>query len=206
MLKLVHTKFRFITLFLALTFLMAGCSLPVQESINPKVVQLFEIKEDVYTQRNMFISTFGKHGEQYIDTTNYGNRVFIPVNTKVKLRDINFKKISFTYDGNLVILTNNVRYSKTTIEEVFWRYFGEQKVDLSKFTKLERNAINAGLLSDKTVPGMRKEAVLVSRGFPPAHKTSSLKADKWRYWQNQWDSVMISFKDNNVTSINEVTQ
>ena len=182
-----------------LGFGLVGCG---GAKLSPQVQQAFEKKQEMYTQRNMFISTIGRFGQKVIDTTNYGNGVVIPVNTKVKFKDINARQMSFTYNGSMVILKNTPKYSNTNMEQMVNRYFAPKKVNLAKFTKAEREAIhNASIVSDRVAVGMSKEAVLVSRGYPPAHATSSTKADTWKFWENRFNTTLIHFKNNKVVKI-----
>jgi hypothetical protein len=53
----------------------------------------------------------------------------------------------------------------------------------------EVEAIRAG----KVVEGMSKQAVLVSYGIPPEHKTTSPDANRWMYWTTRFVSKEICF-------------
>ena len=70
--------------------------------------------------------------------------------------------------------------------------FGALPVDLSNFSDGERELIHEG----KVELGMSKEAVILSRGYPPKHRTMSLNSDTWRYWKNRFDSRNFIFKNN----------
>jgi len=209
---------------LILSFGLVGCG---GASLSPKVQDAFNNKREMYTQRNMFISKYDRYGQKFVETTNYGNGVMIPVNTKVRFKDVNSKQMSFTYKGNLVMLRNIPKYSGTNVEEMINRYFGPKKVNLSKFTRLEKDAILSkkettipggvhvspfgvhksgpvtSLSASKIVVGMSKEAVLVSRGYPPVHATSSLKSDKWKYWETKFNTRIVEFKNDKVSNIIE---
>ena len=182
-----------------LGFALTGCG---GASLTPQVQQAFDKNQEMYTQRNMFISKIGRYGQKYIETTNYGNGIVIPVNTKIKFKDVNAKQMSFTYEGSLVMLQNIPKYSNTSIEQMVKRYFAPKKVNLSKFTKAEREAINSGgILESRIAVGLSKEAVLVSRGYPPSHATSSVKANTWKFWEHKFNTTLVHFKDNKVVKI-----
>lgn len=70
------------------------------------------------------------------------------------------------------------------------RSFGENPVDLSRFSTEEQAAIRAG----RVEPGLSKEAVIVARGYPPAHKTPDLESDDWHYWNGRFNSRIYHFK------------
>ncbi|QFR50188.1 hypothetical protein FJR48_10785 [Sulfurimonas lithotrophica] len=180
-----------------LGFALTGCG---GAKLSPKIQQSFDKKEEMYTQRNMFISSLGRYGQRMLETTNYGNGEVIPVNTKVKFKDVNSKQMSFTYNGKLVILRNIPKYSNTTVEGMINRYFGPKKVNLSNFTSSERSAIkNAS--SKRIEVGMSKDAVLVSRGFPPSHVTPDIKSNTWKFWETRYNTILVEFKNNKVSKI-----
>jgi hypothetical protein len=42
---------------------------------------------------------------------------------------------------------------------------------------------------------MSKDAVVMAYGYPPDHKTPSLKTDLWTYWENRLISITVQFAD-----------
>lgn len=50
-----------------------------------------------------------------------------------------------------------------------------------------RHAVGAG----KVAVGMTREQVIVSLGYPPAHETPSLDAERWKYWYGKLDSFLV---------------
>jgi len=215
------------SLIIAMIVLGVGFSGCGGAKLSPAVEKAFDTHQVMYTKRNMFISKFGRYGARFIETTNYGNGQMIPVNTRVNFKDINKKQMSFTYDGGTVMLQNIPKYSNTTMDQMVKRYFGTKPIDLSKFTKLEQDAIKSGysaggtsggvvitpfgihassgaassMSASKVVVGMSKAAVLVSRGYPPTHATSSTKSNSWKYWESKFNTRIIEFKNNKVVRI-----
>jgi hypothetical protein len=49
--------------------------------------------------------------------------------------------------------------------------------------------------------GMTKHDVLLALGYPPAHRTPSLDASSWTYWQNRWVTMVIHFDGDKVSRI-----
>jgi len=134
-----------------------------------------------------------------IETTHYAVDTLIPVNSEVQILDTTGKTITFLVKdaGMEVTLVNKAKYTGMGIEGIYDRYFGDSKVSMSGFTKLERDAIENG----RIVEGMSKDAVLVARGYPPAHETPSLEGDYWRYWQSRFDTIIVQFEDGKVVNI-----
>jgi hypothetical protein len=133
---------------------------------------------------------------------NYAVDTLIPVNTAVEVVNVGgwggltFKLI----DSDTTLKFKNKRHSGLSDEEWAHKHFGEHKIDLGKFSKAERNAITSGTVQ----AGMSKDAVIVSRGYPPAHKTPSLESSSWIFWSNKWDRVQVNFgPDDRVSDIKD---
>lgn len=64
-------------------------------------------------------------------------------------------------------------------------------------TEAEIQSIRQGVVRN----GMSKEAVLVSYGRPPEHRTPSLDSNVWIYWRNKLASFQICFDENDRTTL-----
>jgi len=172
-----------------LSFLMSGCG---AAKLTPEVAKTFQEKAVMYTQTNMHYNVY--KSAYIIDTTNYQIGTLIPVNSEVIMQEVNAKQLTFLYKGQTITLRNIAKYSGLNISDVTSKYFSTKKVNLSKFSKAEQKAIGSASL----VKGMSKDAVLLSLGTPPQHRTPDLKADTWTYWRNRWTTFIVSFKDGKV--------
>jgi len=63
------------------------------------------------------------------------------------------------------------------------------------FSEVELKAIRDGAL----YPGMSKEAVIVSYGYPPEHMTPNLDSNEWFYWISKLVKKKFCFDENNKT-------
>ncbi len=173
---------------------LSGCG---GAGVTPEHQAQVDQHAQMYTQVGMFVQ-----GTK-VDTLNFTLGFPVPVNSIVFYEDINSKQLAFTVDDKRFYIRNNPRYSKTTMDQMMDRYFGTQKVDLSKFTDAEKKAI----ASNKVEVGMSKEAVILAIGYPPAHTTPSLQQDEWKYWKFQHgyaqDTIIYHFKDNKVSEIQD---
>ncbi len=175
---------------LILSFFITGCASSTG-SLNGNTKQNVIKGKKLYTQCNMHAYR-GK-----VDTVNYSVGMFIPVNSEVSILGSNRNKIKFDYNGKIIILNNRKKYSGANIKQIFYRYFGKKKVNLNKFNKLDKKAIENGIVTI----GMSKKAVLVSLGYPPASATPNLKLNQWRYWKNRWNTILVFFKNDKVIRI-----
>ena len=46
-----------------------------------------------------------------------------------------------------------------------------------------------------TLPARFGEQVLLSVGYPPTHRTPSINAPEWIYWNNRWMTYKVVFDD-----------
>lgn len=180
--------------FLAITVLLAmlftvGCH---AVKLTPNEQMFVGHNQIVYTQVGMWadrgVKVFG---------TNYRRGLFIPVNSSVTIKSINGSIIKFKYNSNMLYIVNVRKYTKVNINQLLDRTFAIKKVTLSKFNKVtKRNILNGDIKV-----GMSKDAVILARGYPPAHKTPSLQDNEWRYWVSRFNTTVYQFKNNKVSKI-----
>jgi hypothetical protein len=154
--------------------------------------------KQVHLQQNVWFDADGEH-----QTVNYKYRAqMLAVNTEVTIKSTSGSTITFAAadSDQTYTLIHVPEYSGTDLQGVYDRYFAPRALDLTgQFTAAERAAIDNG----EIVAGMDKDAVLVSRGFPPAHETASTDSDAWRYWKAKHDTRVIFFQDGEVARIKD---
>ena len=105
--------------------------------------------------------------------------------------------IELTASGTRIRIDNLARHSGEDIAGIFARMFSATPTDLSPFSESERRHILAGTVD----VGMSKDAVILALGHPPKHKTPSLDANQWRYWQNRFNTFVVEFDGGKVSQI-----
>ncbi len=65
------------------------------------------------------------------------------------------------------------------------------------FSELRNFSIKNGTVAK----GMRKKAVLVAIGYPPAIETMSLDSDQWTYWSSRFNKFIVYFRNGKVYKI-----
>ena len=98
-------------------------------------------------------------------------------------------------------LTRSEQQERTRerIVEAADRLFVERdpKLKLKNVPKKTRELIEAGQV-DK---GMTRDQVLMSLGYPPAHRTPVLDSPQWTYWQNRWQTFIVDFDGDKVDAV-----
>ena len=126
-----------------------------------------------------------------INGTNFGRGTFIPVNTPVIIVGKKSHKFFFMHDEKTIMLFNRDEYTKLNNDDFRDRQLSDKQVDLSMFGENDKKNILRG----RVTIGMSKKAVLLTRGYPPAHKTPNLKSNRWRYWEERSHSHYYYFVD-----------
>jgi uncharacterized protein len=134
-------------------------------------------------------------------TTNYRRGFLLPINTEVKLIDIDSRKIKVQIPsiGKELLIENVEKHTNENTIQAFDKLFAPVKVNLSRFNALEQEQIKTGTV----VPGMRKRAVIAAIGYPPAVGTQSLDKDQWKYWNSRFNTFIVHFENGRVSEIQE---
>ncbi len=136
-------------------------------------------------------------------STNYHRGAILPVGTIAKIKKVRSKEIQFTDEnGQPFIITFLKKHSshEMTIWDYFDQYFSEENPmreggPFHKLSKDEKDNIEMGEIA----VGMSKNAVLMSYGYPPSHRTPSLKSNRWIYWITRFINRPVYFVDGKVS-------
>ena len=151
------------------------------------------IAEPCYTAHNIWFED-----PQEIFAINYKRGVLIPAGTKVNNIKMftNTLLIRFTAEGfgRLSIEIVPRWQPGLTTKKLVDRTFSSQVFEemIIGFTDQEIELIKKGEVDT----GMSKNAVLISYGYPPLHKTRSLNNKIWFYWLSRTRQQMIVFDEN----------
>lgn len=132
-----------------------------------------------------------------IASTNYSYGNLLPINSQIKIIKLDTNKIFFEHNKKLYAFVRTKHSKHRSLEQLFKRTFGVNKVDLENLQNKE--AIKSG----KIEVGMSKEEIIYTRGYPPEHKTRTLSSNHWYYWSTKHNSQKFIFENNNLKLIEE---
>jgi hypothetical protein len=134
-------------------------------------------------------------------TTNYRRGSLIPVNTQVRLEEISDDDIMMEILPDLTKLhvENVAKHTGDTSVRAFMKLFNKNRVDLSRFSRLEQESIQAG----RVTKGMSKQAVITAIGYPPITQTPALQSNRWTYWSSRFNRFVVEFLNDRVAFIQE---
>jgi len=137
-----------------------------------------------YTSYNFWVEK-----ERHV-TTNYSRGEMIPINTKATVESIGSKKMILDLDGRRITVRNVRKHTQRTTAEVASELLSETPINMANVPPAIRGDVESGLLR----LGMSKEVAIMTRGYPPRHKTATTKANTWVYWSSKFVQLTIVFE------------
>ena len=195
-----------ITVFLALFF--TGCN-------NDKLkLNSNQMNTTYYTQVNMWYqdkatlsdasndkmnNSLGEFAKYTTYSTNYSYGTLLPLNSEVKITYLDRNIIFFKYNEKIFAVKRTGHSKHISLEGIFKRTFATQKISLDKYDAATQQKI----LNGEVKENMSKEEIILSRGYPPEHRTRSLDLNTWFYWKTKSNKIALSFQDNKLISIKD---
>ena len=159
-----------------------------------------------------------------ITDVNYQRGTMIPFGTQVQILEVYRSAVKFQAQGHPPIELQ-LRYGKKELgmEQYLDRIFlaedpharlpkvpaattrsGKGKGHASTATAKEREQvqqITEAITQARVEAGMTRDEVLMAVGYPPANKTPSLDSPTWTYWANRWQTFIVRFDGDKVSSV-----
>ena len=135
-----------------------------------------------------------------IADVNFQQGTMVPLGSRVTITKVRGHEVTFETPG-FPPLTVALKYGRRELamDTFVNRLLVERdpKAKLKNLPKKTRELIEAGQVEK----GMTRDQVLMSLGYPPAHRTPSLESPQWTYWQNRWQSFVVDFDGGRVTGV-----
>jgi hypothetical protein len=161
---------------------------------NPPSIGYFEaiaqeaapVVGETYYMRHCIMHEKGEHV-----ATNYWKGALTAINTKVKLVAMkgNTIKLQVVDTGEEIKVVNVADYTKKDLSTIARNMLTRTPVPIEQFGE----EMVANIRNGRLVRGMTREQVVMTRGYPPGHRTSSLDNDVWTYWINRVANFPYTF-------------
>ncbi len=146
----------------------------------------------LYAQSNLQLN------KGQLTAINYRVGSTIPVGTVIKVLDKSKSEYECETSDGVKFKFVAVKHIKDPIDKVFARFVSAED-PRPKLDKL--SASDQALVKKNTVErGMSRDAVLLSIGPPPSHKTPSLESSTWNYWKSKFATFKVVFDDSGKVS------
>jgi hypothetical protein len=125
--------------------------------------------------------------------TNYARGAIVPINTPVQIVSMRGKKIGIKRldTGEALQIENVDKYTLKSLAELARLLFSDVPTPIERLP----DELAASIRNGDMRKGMTKELVLMARGYPPAHETSSIESDRWVYWSSRFVKHTVIFAD-----------
>lgn len=144
-----------------------------------------------YQSRTLFTCCNIHHESDQINDANYFVGSLVPLGSPVAVQKVGGNAVTFLAGGTQ--LTLEQRYGNK--QESFQQYLDKTLVSEDPRQRLASypQAVQAVIREGRVERGMTREQVLLSLGYPPAHRTASLNDPEWLYWYNRWVTYKVQF-------------
>lgn len=127
----------------------------------------------------------------WISDANWSSLPMIPAGTRIRTKEYSEHHITVDVD---VMYTQEMHlgldYGRSQSITDWARKMivqDDPRSRIAGWPESARHAVSAG----KVAIGMTREQVIVSLGYPPAHETPALDADRWKYWYGKFDTLQV---------------
>jgi len=174
------------------------------------------------TSQTRYLCCNMRYEKPEVSDANYLKGTLIPFGTRVQILEVGRKSVKFQPAGHPPItLVLKWGDKVLTMDQYLDRLFlaedpraklvrasddGAQRKPARKSERAkppERASDRVEKLIEQGVvdAGMTRDQVLMALGYPPAHRTPSLDAPVWTYWQNRWATMQVYFDGDRVARV-----
>jgi hypothetical protein len=124
----------------------------------------------------------------WISDANWSSLPMFPAGQPIKITDYGRYRIHTELDGKSMRL--GLDYGRNESLGQYARKIvvaQDPKAKIATWPAGVREAVRLG----KIMPGMTKEQVIVSLGYPPTHQTPTLDAPQWKYWYTRVGTFLV---------------
>ena len=126
-----------------------------------------------------------------VSDANYWVGETIPAGTPIKIESVKPHQVTIVAGGKKLTLKHEYGTKDESFEQylqkIFVRYDPRRRIGELP------DEVQSAIAKAKVERGMTREQVLLSLGYPPAHRTPSLKDLEWTYWYNHWVTYKVLF-------------
>ncbi|HYC56124.1 MAG TPA: outer membrane protein assembly factor BamE [Candidatus Binatia bacterium] len=129
--------------------------------------------------------------EGRLHDVNYHFGTFIPLGTPVTIERVGAHDATVLVGAQRLKVVHAFGRKSESFEQFLHKLFvtEDPQARLRRMPAETRDLIFQG----KVTPGMTRQEVLLSLGYPPTHRTPSLDSPEWNYWYNRWFSFKARF-------------
>lgn len=124
-----------------------------------------------------------------ISDANWHELPFYPAGTPVRVTGLHYDRASVVIEGSEMYIRHEYGREQETLGKFVAKTIvaEDPRPKIASWPKEVQDAIRAA----RVVPGMTKEQVIVSLGYPMTSETASLDASAWKYYVGSFDAYEV---------------
>jgi hypothetical protein len=128
-----------------------------------------------------------------INDANYWVGHTLPAGTPVRIQKLAKDSVTFTTGDQQLTLTQEHGAKLEPFSQYLDKVLtaSDPRPRIGAYPPAVRRAIDKA----RVERGMTRDQVILSLGYPPAHRTPSLNEREWTYWYNRWVTYKVVFGD-----------
>ncbi len=146
-----------------------------------------------YQGRSLFTCCNLHYESENINDANFWVGKTVPAGTPVRVEKVTRDSVTFVAAGVEITLTHGYGTAEESLQQYLDKVLivADPRPRIAAYPAAVRRAIDSG----KVERGMTREQVIASLGYPPTHRTASLRDREWTYWYNRWVTYKVAFDD-----------
>ncbi len=131
------------------------------------------------------------HEKDWISDANWRYLPMIPAGAKIKVLDYGSNRATVEIDGKTMRIGHDYGRREEALQLFIQKLVvkNDPRAKIAKYPEKVRNAIHEG----KVIPGMTREQVIISAGYPPTHRTPNLDSRVWNMWASRTGRYEIHY-------------
>jgi hypothetical protein len=134
--------------------------------------------------------------KDWISDANWRILPMMPAGSKIKVLDYGSSRANVEIDGRPMRIGQDYGRQQERIEQFIQKLVvkNDPKAKIARYPEKIRAAVREG----RVIPGMTREQVIISVGYPPTHRTPSLDSSVWNLWASRYSRYEVHFNDKGV--------
>lgn len=137
------------------------------------------------------------YDKDWISDANWRQLPSIPAGSKIKITSYGWNNRAYAQiDGREMRIGHDYGRNEEKLEQYVAKLVVKKdpRAAIARYPEKIRTAIKNGTV----IPGMTREQVIISVGYPPTHRTPSLDAPVWNLWASRAGRYEVHFNNKGV--------
>ena len=134
------------------------------------------------------------YDKDWISDANWLHAPMIPAGARIKVLSYDSNnRAAVEIDGKPMRIGQDYGRKEESLE----KFISKLVVKTNPKSKIDRypEKVRTAIKNGKVIPGMTREQVIISVGYPPTHRTPTLDSPVWHHWQSKAGRFEVRWDD-----------